>query len=108
MIEACWKDKGSYIVINGVELTNVNYKGFALTSEPNYSFYISAVNRNNEATLKPQLTIYGWKMYQDDVLVREFVPCYRKSDNEIGLFDIVNGVFYTNDGDGTFLKGNNV
>lgn len=38
----------------------------------------------------------------------DLVPCYRKSDNEIGMYDIVNGVFYTNQGTGTFTKGNDV
>ena len=40
--------------------------------------------------------------------VRDFVPCYRISDGEIGMFDIVNSTFYTNIGSGTFLKGADV
>lgn len=36
------------------------------------------------------------------------VPCYRKSDGEIGMYDLVNGVFYTNSGSGTFIKGDDV
>lgn len=40
--------------------------------------------------------------------VYEFIPCYRKADAEIGLYDIANNVFYTNDGTGTFLKGADV
>lgn len=31
--------------------------------------------------------------------------CYRKADGVIGLYDIDNDVFYTNDGTGTFTKG---
>lgn len=41
-------------------------------------------------------------------LIRDFVPVYRKSDNEIGLYDLVNKVFYTNSGTGTFTKGNDI
>lgn len=40
--------------------------------------------------------------------VYEFIPCYRKSDGEIGLYDIKNHVFYTNNGTGSFLKGKDV
>lgn len=40
--------------------------------------------------------------------VYEFIPCYRKSDDEIGLYDIKNHVFYTNNGTGSFLKGKDV
>lgn len=35
------------------------------------------------------------KLYDNNVLVRDFIPCYRNSDNEVGLYDLVNGVFYT-------------
>lgn len=40
--------------------------------------------------------------------LRDFVPCYRKSDGEIGLYDIENDVFYTNDGTGDFTKGQDI
>jgi hypothetical protein len=36
--------------------------------------------------------------------VREFVPCYRKSDSVIWMYDTVNDVFYTNAWTGTFYK----
>ena len=36
------------------------------------------------------------------------IPCYRKSDNEIGMYDTVTKTFFTNQGTGTFLKGGNV
>ena len=51
------------------------------------------------------MQLYTFKIYDNDVLVRDFMPCYRKSDNEIGLFDSVNGKFYTNKGSGTFEMG---
>ena len=38
----------------------------------------------------------------------DLVPCYRKSDGKIGMYDLVNGVFYTNSGRGTFIKGEDV
>lgn len=40
--------------------------------------------------------------------LRDFVPCYRKSDGEIGLYDIENNVFYTNNGTGNFIKGQDI
>ena len=52
--------------------------------------------------------IYEAKIYGKNDLVRSFVPCYRKSDGEIGLYDTVNNVFYTNIGTGTFSKGENI
>ena len=42
-----------------------------------------------------------------DYITRLFdlVPCYRKSDTVIGFYDVVNSVFYTNQGSGAFVKG---
>ncbi len=47
-------------------------------------------------------------MYDNGTLVRDFIPCYRKQDGVIGMYDLANDVFYTNAGTGTFLKGANV
>lgn len=49
--------------------------------------------------------IYYVKIYDNNILVRDFIPCYRKSDNEVGLYDLVNHVFYTNAGTGAFGQG---
>jgi hypothetical protein len=38
-------------------------------------------------------------------MVREFMPCIRKSDGAVGLYDFVEGVFYHNEGTGTFVAG---
>jgi hypothetical protein len=108
VVEAYWKDKNSHFICNGVKSTKYNYQIYTLAEEPTYTYYMGAVNRTGSATLKPKLTIYNWKFYQDDNLVRDYVPCYRKSDNVIGMYDLVNGKFYTNKGTGTFLKGNDI
>lgn len=54
--------------------------------------------------------LYTMEIYDIDntTLLREFVPCYRKSDSVAGLYDLVNDVFYTNAGSGTFVVGGNV
>jgi len=52
--------------------------------------------------------LYWCKIYDNWTLVRDFVPCYRVSDNEIGLFDKVENKFYTNAGTWAFTKGNDV
>jgi hypothetical protein len=51
------------------------------------------------------LRIFACKIYEAGVLVRNYVPCYRKSDNVAGLYDLVNNGFYTNSGTGTFTVG---
>lgn len=36
------------------------------------------------------------------------IPCYRKADGVIGMYDLVSGTFYTNEGTGSFTKGADV
>ena len=56
-----------------------------------------------------QAKLYYLQIYNsNNELVGDFVPCYRKSDNEIGLYNLVNDSFITNSGTGTFIKGGNV
>jgi hypothetical protein len=52
--------------------------------------------------------IYGCRLWGNGGIVRDLRPCYRKSDNAIGLYDTISGTFYTNSGTGTFTKGSNV
>lgn len=49
--------------------------------------------------------LYYWQIKKAGVLERSLVPCYRKSDNKPGMYDLVNGVFYTNAGSGEFTIG---
>ena len=51
---------------------------------------------------------YGAVLNYNGVKVADLVPCYRKSDGEIGVYDAVNDAFYTNAGTGTFIKGSDV
>ena len=52
--------------------------------------------------------LYSTTIYDDDKLVRDFVPCYRKSDGVIGVYDRVENKFYTNSGTGSFQKGEDI
>ena len=65
--------------------------------------------RGNSDTYYSSTKLYKFKIFNNqNNMVREFIPCYRISDNEIGLYDLVNNIFYTNSGTGDFVKGNNV
>lgn len=74
---------------------------------PNYNAALLATkdaNIANYATNKVRL--YSAKINDDfGEPVRSLVPCYRKSDNKPGMYDLVNGVFYTNAGSGEFAVG---
>lgn len=61
-----------------------------------------------EGYSKSYSRIYYFRMSNNGILIRDLIPCYRISDDVIGMYDMVNGVFYTNKGTGTFLKGADV
>ena len=52
--------------------------------------------------------IFALDFFDGNNLAKLLVPCYRKSDSTIGMYDTVNGMFYTNAGTGTFDKGADV
>ena len=73
-----------------------------------YSLFIFSFNNGGipHATGEiSSVTLYSFKIWDNDILVRDFIPCYRISDGAAGLYDTVNGVFYTNQGTGEFIKG---
>ena len=60
-----------------------------------------------------KMKLYSFKIYDNETLVRDFIPCYCAKSvkdvngvtcppNTIGLYDIVNDKFYTNQGSGNF------
>lgn len=47
--------------------------------------------------------LYYFKIWNGETLVRDMIPCYRKADNVAWLYDLVEWVFYTNQGTGEFI-----
>ena len=73
-----------------------------------YNMYLFGWNNYWSARDLSSGAIYYFKIYESWTLVRDFVPCYRKSDSVIWLYDLVNKQFYTNAGSWTFTKWPNV
>lgn len=71
------------------------------------SLFLFAYN-NLDANTHTNLRIFACKVYESNVLVRNYVPCYRKADNEKGFYDLVTNEFYTNAGTGEFSVGADV
>ena len=81
----------------------INYPLYLLTT-----IYGDQVNMESTKTYAVSAKLYSTTIYDDDKLVRDFVPCYRKSDGVIGLYDRVENKFYTNSGTGSFQKGEDI
>lgn len=78
------------------------------TFSTTYPMYLFGVNNYGTASRLSSFKLYTLKIQQDGNYIRNFIPCYRKLDNEIGLYDLLSQTFYTNQGTGTFIKGNDV
>lgn len=67
--------------------------------------YIFAFDENWSATWKVNMKLREFKIYSDaSTLNRDLIPCYRKLDSVIWMYDTVNNVFYTNSWTWTFTK----
>lgn len=67
-------------------------------------FYRDSSINGGYATFK----LYYFKIIDNGSYVRNFVPCYRKSDNVRWLYDLANNVFYVNQWSWTFSIWSNV
>lgn len=80
----------------------------AATFQMNINTWLFWWNRNGVQSNCRSMRLYNAKIYDNWTLVRDFIPCYRKSDNEIWVYDLVNNQFYTKSWTGTFSKWANV
>ena len=102
-----------------VERGNISYGNYSQSiisksTDQTVSMYIFGRNTVGTTSITKYFTSYNMRLYKMELsdnsgLQRVFIPCYRKNDNVRGLYDVVNGVFYTNQattGD-DFNKGSN-
>ena len=77
---------------NGVDHTDVweVVQGYTNNS---YGLTLNGLNRNNSRLNTQYVYIYGLKFYEDGVLIRDYVPCKRNSDNAIGLLELCTNTF---------------
>lgn len=73
-----------------------------------HNMIVFGCNTNGTIGLHSKAKMFDLQFYDNNVLKVDLIPCYRKSDNVIGMYDLVNDIFYTNKGSGIFLKGKNI
>lgn len=90
--------------IDGIVYASVAEKTFNVS----YLLYLFCGNMGGSIEQRTKCKLYYAKIYANDTLESEYIPCYRKSDGEIGLYDIVQQEFKQNNGSGRFTKGGDV
>ena len=106
-------------------LTDINYHTFFLSSTVykydneiiangmfeftnGLNFYLFARNKNGTVSNYCKSKMTKAMFWINNELIKNFIPCYRKSDNKPGLYDLVNNEFYTNQGTGNFEIGKDI
>lgn len=93
------------VSILGTTLTTPN--GVQTTSSGTFTsgatIGLFARNNNGTADQFSKTKLYSFKLYENSVLVRDFIPCINAS-GDVGLWDKVNGKFYGNSGTGSFAS----
>lgn len=87
---------------NTEKILDMNSELAAIEKKPMYLF-----GRNTSDGFSTPLKgkIYYLKIIENDKLVRNFIPCYRKIDKVSGMYDTVENIFYENAGTGNFITG---
>ena len=74
------------------------------TFQSSANMTIFAVNTGGAVGSHATARLYSFKIYDNGTLIRDFVPCTNTSGT-VGLYDMVNGIFYGNAGTGVFTAG---
>lgn len=82
-----------------------NYSISYIDRTINYWLGVFCYNDIWSAGYMASMKMYKLDIYDENwTLIYNLVPCYRKLDTEIWMYDMVNGVFYTNSWTWTFTK----
>ena len=76
-----------YVDMSGLTTTNTN------VTKPTFKLFGYATGTSAVTTSSANRYIYSAKLYDNGVLVRDYIPVKRKSDNKCGLYDMVNNTF---------------
>ena len=87
-----------------ITLNDKYYEVATGTTATNNRIYIFACNGGNRY-YTGNTRCYYFRMYDNNTIVRDFVPVQNLKTGAYGLFDKVNKVFYGNSGSGAFTAG---
>lgn len=110
------KLQATSVGITNKRLYDKNKSGFSVNGEllishtdstfqTAYNLFLMCCNTAGKAqTHGVAIKLYSCQIYDNGTLVRDFAPC-TNARGAVGLYDLVNGVFYGNAGTGVFAAG---
>lgn len=95
-----------FLVNDTVWLNNITTRNNSSRNADSLTLF--AINTRGNVQFMNRCKIYECKLYEDTTIVRNMIPCYRKSDNVAGMYDMISNTFFTNSGTGEFIVGEDV
>lgn len=93
-------DKNKNITsIDGLTVTNAE-----ATGQCSYNMVLFAISTEGKLGYFSNLKLYSGQIYDNGTIIRDFIPA-KNSNGQIGLYDLINALFYVNAGEGSFLPG---
>lgn len=102
------KNREQIGIINGSQVLSGSRETTGDTSAGDFAVLFGQRNTNGQINQWYGGKVYSCKVSKDGVQLADYVPCYRKADSKPGMYDLVTGNFYVNQGTGEFLYGANV
>lgn len=97
----------NFLEIDGIRYYNSTNSN-SIDNKINTSIFLFGVNNSGSVYDEFQGKIYQCKIYDNNRIVKHFIPCYRKSDEKIGMYDLIERAFYPSLGTSSLIKGNEV
>ncbi len=79
---------------------------FTRSFTSSYKLVLFALNRGGSIRENGKIKMYACDIYENDVVLRSFVPVFDTINQVYGLYDVVGQQFYGNLGSGNFTGGN--
>lgn len=102
-----WFTQHNYVANNNdefsVDSTSVLFSPEAFSVDQN--MYLFALNDNGTKKFSSHMRMYYARILKDGKCVRDYIPCMRKSDGEVGMYDTISKTFFTNAGENKFVAG---
>ena len=100
----CLRNSSGYLNYSLLSAGTNVYSDFTNT----VTYGLFARNRGTTQDYPFKGKIYYCEIYDNNVQVANMIPCYRKLDNKVGMYDLARNAFYTSSNNENFIKGNNV
>ena len=101
--ELYYGSTSQYLKVNGT--TVLESTAAHTTNVSSVPAFLLSRNSSGSQNYSAKAKLYSFKLYDGDTLVRDMVPCINDSTDKAGMYDLVNGVFYGNEGTGDFTAG---